>query len=274
MITEEMVLQNIAGATQYILAQKKWTHEAMAEYLGVSVGQISKWRNGLQKPDILIICKMAELSGETIDTILTHNLYEEKTVKERDEQQRTIMAAISGNEGILRMMNLKTLITILISHIKELAKDSSTERALQLYEFGADLGDMECLRNAIRIVQKEIDEIESITGEAISMFDNEYSLIEKLEELQNLAQDLTSFDMDESLTSFYTKVHLKKFINPERLERHIKHMREEQIPALKATILSCKPENQSALPIMKGLYNNWVNGAYPPEEAKKLVFED
>lgn len=51
--------------------EKGYTQEEMAEKLGVTPQAVSKWENDISYPDILLLPKIAEMLGITVDELLS-----------------------------------------------------------------------------------------------------------------------------------------------------------------------------------------------------------
>ncbi len=49
---------------------RRMTQEQLAEAMGVSVGAVSKWENGLSNPDVTLIPEIAEFFGTSVDVLL------------------------------------------------------------------------------------------------------------------------------------------------------------------------------------------------------------
>ena len=64
--------------------EKGWTQDAVAEHLEVSPQAISKWENDASCPDILMLPRIADLFGVTIDERFGRRREETRLVAEED----------------------------------------------------------------------------------------------------------------------------------------------------------------------------------------------
>ena len=61
---------NIGKQIQTLRKQKGITQEALAAEMGVTVGAVSKWENGMTLPDIQMLCSLADYFEVTTDELL------------------------------------------------------------------------------------------------------------------------------------------------------------------------------------------------------------
>lgn len=61
---------NIGTQIQILRKQQGITQETLAEEMGVTVGAVSKWENGITLPDILMLCSLADYFQVTTDELL------------------------------------------------------------------------------------------------------------------------------------------------------------------------------------------------------------
>jgi len=63
--------KTIGNRISYLRKEKGITQEEMAEKLGVTPQAVSKWENDISYPDILLLPKLAEILGVTVDELLS-----------------------------------------------------------------------------------------------------------------------------------------------------------------------------------------------------------
>lgn len=63
--------ETIGNRISYLRKEKGITQEEMAEKLGVTPQAVSKWENDISYPDILLLPKLAEILGVTVDELLS-----------------------------------------------------------------------------------------------------------------------------------------------------------------------------------------------------------
>ncbi len=61
---------NIGTQIQTLRKQQGITQETLAAEMGVTVGAVSKWENGVTLPDILMLCSLADYFRVTTDQLL------------------------------------------------------------------------------------------------------------------------------------------------------------------------------------------------------------
>lgn len=61
---------NIGTQIQTLRKQRGITQETLAAEMGVTVGAVSKWENGITLPDILMLCNLADYFQITTDELL------------------------------------------------------------------------------------------------------------------------------------------------------------------------------------------------------------
>lgn len=61
---------NIGTQIQALRKQQGITQETLAAEMGVTVGAVSKWENGVTLPDILMLCSLADYFRVTADELL------------------------------------------------------------------------------------------------------------------------------------------------------------------------------------------------------------
>lgn len=64
---------NIGTQLQALRKQQGITQETLAAEMGVTVGAVSKWENGITLPDILMLCSLADYFQVTTDELLGRN---------------------------------------------------------------------------------------------------------------------------------------------------------------------------------------------------------
>ena len=61
---------NIGKQIQTLRKEKNITQEILAAEMGVTVGAVSKWENGISIPDIFMLCSLADFFSVTTDHLL------------------------------------------------------------------------------------------------------------------------------------------------------------------------------------------------------------
>lgn len=64
---------NIGTQIQALRKRQGITQETLAAEMGVTVGAVSKWENGITLPDILMLCNLADYFHVTTDSLLERN---------------------------------------------------------------------------------------------------------------------------------------------------------------------------------------------------------
>ena len=90
--------------------QKNLTQDALADAMGVSAQAVSKWENDLSCPDIMILPKLANHLGVSVDELLTGNsgpetrLATPETAKPADQQLLRVF--VQSGDGSKVRVNL------------------------------------------------------------------------------------------------------------------------------------------------------------------------
>lgn len=92
---------NIGKQTQTLRKQKGITQEALAAEMGVTVGAVSKWENGMTLPDIQMLCSLADYFEVTTDELLGRAHKGTFMVCDDAELIRTVLKDIMEKEGYL-----------------------------------------------------------------------------------------------------------------------------------------------------------------------------
>ena len=74
--------------------EKNWKQDQLAEMLGVTPQAVSKWENDLSCPDVMMLPKLAQIFGVTIDELLSNKVEPETRlvpVKERKKPDDMIL---------------------------------------------------------------------------------------------------------------------------------------------------------------------------------------
>lgn len=64
--------------------EKNWTQDVVAEQLDVSPQAVSKWENDISCPDILLLPRIADLFGITLDELFGRKEAETRLVPEEE----------------------------------------------------------------------------------------------------------------------------------------------------------------------------------------------
>lgn len=89
---------NLNKNIQFYRKRNKMTQEQLAEALGVTVGAVSKWENGLSNPDITMIADLAGYFEISVDVLLGYEITKENAGKASEHvnqlyKQRKILEA-------------------------------------------------------------------------------------------------------------------------------------------------------------------------------------
>lgn len=139
--------------------ERGMTQEQLAEAMGVTVGAISKWENGLSNPDISMIVELADFFEISVDVLLGYYM-EKKSIKDTAEYIKKLGKEKRYEEG-----------------------EAESKKALQKYpnnfqivyasaelegNRGLECKDSEAIRNSIRLLEKADQLIEQNEDERIS----------------------------------------------------------------------------------------------------------
>ena len=128
--------------------EKELTQEKLAEILGVSVGAVSKWENGNNTPDIMMLAALADLFDVSIDALLGYdaapkkindivNVINEKTVSNRFDEAISL-----SNDALIRYPHDFSVIyaSAMIYHVMAVqGKDKKAPKeAIRLFELAKD----------------------------------------------------------------------------------------------------------------------------------------
>ena len=94
-MTEEKLRENIAKNIVSLRKEKGMTQAELAEALNYSDKSVSKWERGDGIPDILVIHKIAELFGVTLNDIISEEIVVKKKGKKPHLTNRIIIPLLS-----------------------------------------------------------------------------------------------------------------------------------------------------------------------------------
>lgn len=77
---------------------RRMTQEQLAEAMGVSIGAVSKWENGLSNPDVALIPEIAEFFGTSVDVLLGYG-WERRGMGECAERIKALAEARRDDEA-------------------------------------------------------------------------------------------------------------------------------------------------------------------------------
>lgn len=94
-MTEEKLRENIAKNIASLRKEKGMTQAELAEALNYSDKSVSKWERGDGIPDILVIHKIAELFGVTLNDIISEEIVVKKKSRKPNLTDRIIIPLLS-----------------------------------------------------------------------------------------------------------------------------------------------------------------------------------
>lgn len=94
-MTEEKLRENIAKNIASLRKEKGMTQAELAEALNYSDKSVSKWERGDGIPDILVIHKIAELFGVTLNDIISEEVVVKKKSRKPNLTDRIIIPLLS-----------------------------------------------------------------------------------------------------------------------------------------------------------------------------------
>lgn len=92
---------NIGKQIQVLRKQKGITQETLAAEMGVTVGAVSKWENGMTLPDIQMLCSLADYFDVTADKLLGRARKGTFMVCDDARFIRTVLKDILEKEGYI-----------------------------------------------------------------------------------------------------------------------------------------------------------------------------
>lgn len=72
--TEGKTNETLGSRISALRKRKNYTQEEFSDLLGVTPQAVSKWENDLSCPDVMLLPKIAEILGVTVDELLTGNI--------------------------------------------------------------------------------------------------------------------------------------------------------------------------------------------------------
>lgn len=72
--TEEKTNETLGCRISALRKKKNYTQEEFSDLLGVTPQAVSKWENDISCPDVMLLPKIAEILGTTVDELLTGNV--------------------------------------------------------------------------------------------------------------------------------------------------------------------------------------------------------
>jgi len=94
-MTEEKIKQNIANNITNLRKEKGMTQAELAEALSYSDKSVSKWERGDGIPDILVLCKLAELFSVSVNDLLSDKAEIKKKQRLPNLSSRIIIPLLS-----------------------------------------------------------------------------------------------------------------------------------------------------------------------------------
>ena len=128
--------------------EKEMTQEKLAEILGVSVGAVSKWENGNNTPDIMMLATLADLFDVSIDALLGYDSAPKKVndiveaISSKTVSNRFDEAINISNDALMRYPHDFSVIytSAMLYHVMAVqGKDKKAPKeAIRLYELAKD----------------------------------------------------------------------------------------------------------------------------------------
>ena len=81
------MIKSMGNRISQLRKEKGITQEDMAEKLGVTPQAVSKWENDISYPDILLLPKIAEMLGVTVDELLSGESKKETRVLPKEQRK-------------------------------------------------------------------------------------------------------------------------------------------------------------------------------------------
>lgn len=172
-----------------ILRKKKGlSQEKFAEKIGESSrGTVAKWETGETKPSIEQIDSMAQFFDVSLDQLVRYDFSKNETYDAIDNSKdivKLISGMLHGNEDILKLVDVKVLIGVVID--LTLSKAEAEEvidkrRAVALYMEAGALGEQKAYERAYHLVEELLNGIGKIKSE---------EELDRVIELKELSEDL------------------------------------------------------------------------------------
>ena len=172
-----------------ILRKKKsLSQEKFAEKIGESSrGTVAKWETGETKPSIEQIDSMAQFFDVSLDQLVRYDFSKNETYDAIDNSKdivKLISGMLHGNEDILKLVDVKVLIGVVID--LTLSKAEAEEvidkrRAVALYMEAGALGEQKAYERAYHLVEELLNGIGKIKSE---------EELDRAIELKELSEDL------------------------------------------------------------------------------------
>ena len=128
--------------------EKELTQEKLAEILGVTVGAVSKWENGNNTPDIMMLAALADLFDVSIDALLGYDTAPKKindiveAINSKTVSNRFEDAINISNDALIRYPHDFSVIyaSAMIYHVMAVqGKDKKAPKeAIRLFELAKD----------------------------------------------------------------------------------------------------------------------------------------
>jgi len=159
--------ETIGKRISYLRREKGITQEEMAEKLGVTPQAVSKWENDISYPDILLLPKLAEMLGVSVDELLSGETKKETRLLPEEERKNIddmmFRIYVNSSEGDKIKVNLPlALIKLGLEMGLNLPQVSGNE-ALQNVDF----------EQLIRLVESgvigKLVEVESAEGDIVEI---------------------------------------------------------------------------------------------------------
>ena len=122
---------------------KGYTQEKLAEALGVTVGAVSKWENGNNTPDIVMLTIIADFFDVSVDVLLGYDMSSKKTkdivdrINEYVKEHRFDEAEVVAKDALARYPHSFAVIytSAIMYHLKALEFDRrAAKKAIDLFE--------------------------------------------------------------------------------------------------------------------------------------------
>ncbi len=262
--------------------RKGLSQEKFAEKIGESSrGTVAKWETGETKPSIEQIDIMAQFFDVSLDQLIRYDFSKNETYDALDNSKdivKLISGMLHGNEDILKFVDVKVLIDVVID--LTLSKAEAEEaidkrRAVALYMEAGALGEQKAYERAYHLVEELLNGIGKIKSEeeldrAIELKELSEDLYEKIwgfrEDLSDLM--LLSYQAKErALDEFFVRRQWKEEQRKETIESARIAYNNLKAEYSRLMLEGKKEEAEKLIFVI----NKYALAGYTDEEAKKYM---
>lgn len=139
--------------------ERKLTQEQLAEAMGVTVGAVSKWENGLSSPDIMMVAELADFFEISVDVLLGYQW-----------EKRSMGGAAERIRELVRQKNYQEAKTESLKALQKYPNSFEVVHvsAMMEYSYGIERRKKEALEQAIRLLERANELIEQNQDERVS----------------------------------------------------------------------------------------------------------